>query len=71
MVLVPQIRDVLNHIRASDLAALDPRIIAYLDMRQAEADGEDADEDEVAAEVNAMDAFLQCPAFELWGYANT
>jgi DNA helicase-2/ATP-dependent DNA helicase PcrA len=63
------IRDVLSHIRVNDLVALDPRIIAHLDMRPAEAEGEDADEDEVAAEVNAMDAFLQCPAVELWGYA--
>ena len=63
------IRDVLNHIRASDLVALDPRITAYLDMRPAEAGSEDAEEDEIVAEVNAMDAFLRCPAFELWGYA--
>ncbi|WP_292530903.1 UvrD-helicase domain-containing protein [Methylocystis sp.] len=63
------VRDVLNHMRGHDLIALDPRIIAYLDMRPVEAGSEDADEDEVAAEVNAMDAFLQCPADEMWGYA--
>lgn len=64
------IRDVLLHLRDSRLVPLDPRVLAYLDQRLPPAD-EDAepDEEEIGKEVASMEAFLGCPASQLWGYA--
>ncbi len=63
------IREVLTFIRDSELMGLDPRILAYLEQQLPPAD-EDAepDEEEAGNEVSAMEAFLACPAAELWGY---
>jgi len=65
------IRNVLDHLRQSELVALDPRIVAYLDLKPPvdDSDREESDQEEAAAEVSAMDAFFKCSAAELWGYA--
>lgn len=63
------VRDVLIFLRDSELTALDPRILAYLEQQLPPAD-EDAelDEEEADKEVSAMEAFLACPAAQLSGY---
>lgn len=63
------VREVLIFLRDSQLMGLDPRILAYLEQ-QLPPPGEDAepDNEEVDKEVSAMEAFLACPAAQLWGY---
>ena len=64
------IREVLEHLRDSALIPLDPRILAYLQQALPPAeDNAEPDEEEAAKEVGAMEAFLSCPASQLWGYA--
>jgi len=66
-------REVLKHIRESQLMTLDPRIISYLDDAQppqAEDEEEEVDEEEVSREINSMGSFLACPVVEFWGYQN-
>lgn len=63
------VREVLIFIRDSGLASLDPRVLSFLEQQLPPAD-EDAhlDEEEAGKEVSAMEAFLACPAAQLWGY---
>lgn len=63
-------RDVLTFLRESELLALDPRLLAYLDERLPSADdqGESNEESEAAKEMSAIDAFLRCQSSEFWGY---
>lgn len=63
------VREVLIFIRDSGLTSLDPRVLAYLEQQLPPAD-EDAEpnEEEAGKEVSAMEAFLTCPAAQLWGY---
>ncbi len=67
-------REVLEHLRDTDLIALDPRVLSYLEAGEpaaAEQDDEqpapDEDED-TTLEMSAMDALLACKASEFWGY---
>jgi len=60
------VRDVLAHLHATDLCALDERLVSYLDLA-APADDEN-DEEELTREIESMEAFLLCPAVQLWGY---
>jgi DNA helicase-2/ATP-dependent DNA helicase PcrA len=62
-------RDVLLFIRDNELTTLDPRLLAYLEKRLPDAE-EDAEPDaeDAEREVNAVEAFLACPAGQLWGY---
>lgn len=63
------VREVLVFLHESGLASLDPRVLAYLEQQlpPAEEDSE-PDEEEAGKEVSAMEAFLACPAAQLWGY---
>lgn len=63
-------RQVLQYLRAHDLIPLDERLISYLDEQptRAAADGTGDDVEETAREIAAMDAFLQCPPSQFWGY---
>ena len=63
------VREVLIHLRDSGLVTLDPRVLAYVAQQLPPSD-EDAepDEEEAGKEVHAMEAFLACPAAQLWGY---
>lgn len=63
------VREVLVYLRDSGLVTLDPRVLAYVAQQLPPAD-EDAepDEEEAGKEVRAMEAFLACPAAQLWGY---
>ena len=63
------VREVLVFLRDSGLVSLDPRVLAFLVHQLPPAD-EDAepDEEEAGKEVSAMEAFLACPAAQLWGY---
>jgi DNA helicase-2/ATP-dependent DNA helicase PcrA len=56
------IRDVLNFVRDSEIAALDDRFISYLDSNAIE---DPNDED---SEYRSVIAFLACRATQLWGY---
>jgi DNA helicase II / ATP-dependent DNA helicase PcrA len=70
--------EVLRHVHASSVIALDPRVLSYLNLAAqvgseiensaAVADVEDSEE--LSKEVSAMDAFLACPASQFWGYYN-
>ena len=63
------VRHVLCHLRDTQLVSLDPRILAYLEQVLPPPDeNADQDEEEVGKEVSAMEAFLACPASQLWGY---
>ena len=63
------IRDVLLFIRDSELTPLDPRLLAFLEKRLPEAqDDAEPDEEDADKEVSAVEAFLACPAEQLWGY---
>lgn len=63
------IRDVLLHVRDSELMSLDPRLLAYLEKRLPAAEAEaEPDEEEADREVSAVEALLTCPAAQLWGY---
>lgn len=63
------VREVLVHLRDSELVTLDPRILAYLTQQLPPAGvGTEADDEEAEKEVRAMEAFLGCPAAQLWGY---
>lgn len=63
------IRDVLLHVRDSELTSLDPRLLAYLEKRLPAAEAEaEPDEEEADREVSAVEAVLSCPAAQLWGY---
>jgi hypothetical protein len=63
------VREVLLHLRDTQLIALDPRLLAYL-IEQPVHRGEPSEDDgeEIGREIAAMDAFLACPAGQLWGY---
>lgn len=67
-------RDVLQHIRATKLMSLDPRLISYLDAgvplapEQHGGQEDQGDNEEAALETSAMDSFLECLASEFWGY---
>jgi DNA helicase-2/ATP-dependent DNA helicase PcrA len=52
------IREVLLFVRDRELISLDDRFLSFLDVAAQSAEDEDA----------AVDAFLACPAAELWGY---
>ena len=68
--------DVLRLINDIKIVELDPRILSYLALREqnhalANQSGPRNDEDdgeELTKEVNAMEAFLNCPASQFWGY---
>ncbi|QIR84609.1 UvrD-helicase domain-containing protein [Paracoccus sp. AK26] len=74
------VRDVLLHIAESQLMSLDPKVAAFVGQplpetkEAAAADGEGAEEienanqEEVSLEVDAMDRFLACPANQFFGY---
>lgn len=72
--------DVLRLVHKSNVIALDPRVLSYLNLpipvkpketdsseESEEEEGED-DGEELTKEVAAMDAFLACPAFQFRGY---
>lgn len=64
------VRDVLLFIRDNELMNLDPRILAYLEHQlPPNDDGAEPDDEEASKEVAAMEAFLACPARQLWGYS--
>jgi DNA helicase-2/ATP-dependent DNA helicase PcrA len=52
------VRDVLLFVRDRELISLDDRFLSFFDVAAQSAEDEDA----------AVDAFLACPAAELWGY---
>lgn len=58
-----KIRDVVSLIRDNELMTLDERLAAHLDGTSAAAE-----EDEEGSTENAIQAFLECSATELWGY---
>jgi DNA helicase-2/ATP-dependent DNA helicase PcrA len=69
------IRDVLAFSKQHRLLAFDPRLAAYLEDMEADAADEDRPEDEEGEkeedpsnEINAMAAFLDCPANQLRTY---
>ena len=72
------IGDLLKQVHASELLILDPRLVSYLDPSAAVAvqpepevgdeDGDDVQEDESEKEMVCMDAFLACPASQLFPY---
>jgi DNA helicase-2/ATP-dependent DNA helicase PcrA len=63
------VREVLVFLRDSGLASLDPRVLAYLEHQLPSVDEDaESDEEEAGKEVSAMEAFLACPAAQLWGY---
>lgn len=63
------VRDVLIFIHDSRLANLDPRLLAFLEQQLPPVEeGDEPDEEDAEKEVSAMEAFLDCPAAELWGY---
>jgi len=60
-------RTVLELLKETQLMTLDPRIVGYLEEREA-AEVIDDDADDMGREITAMDAFLSCPAAQFWGY---
>lgn len=68
------VRDVLTFVQGKSLVSLDPRFQSHLDGRAATAGEPSEDEasvedgEEVSKEVAAMDAFLRCPAEQLWSF---
>ncbi|WP_339030441.1 UvrD-helicase domain-containing protein [Bradyrhizobium symbiodeficiens] len=68
--------DVLRLINDNKIVELDPRILSYLALReqnhavanQARPRDDEDDGEEVTKEVAAMEAFLNCPASQFWGY---
>jgi DNA helicase-2/ATP-dependent DNA helicase PcrA len=69
------IGDLLKQIYATELLTLDPRLVSYLDPNAAapaqpdQAPDDDAQEDdESGKEMASMDAFLACPANQLFPY---
>ncbi len=61
--------DVLKHVHQTELASLDPRIVAYIEAGEPAADDDRAaDEEEAGKEVSAMQRFLACPADEFWSF---
>src|SRR5690606_25267788 len=63
------VREVLNFLRDSGLVPLDPRLLAYLVKQLPPADEDsEPDEEEVVKETNSIEAFLECPAAQMWGY---
>lgn len=69
------IGDLLKQIHATELLTLDPRLVSYLDPNAAapaqpdQAPDDDAQEDdESGKEMASMDAFLACPANQLFPY---
>ena len=64
------VREILIFIRDNGLASLDPRVLAFLEQQlpPADKDADEPDEEEAGKEVSAMEAFLACPAAQLWGY---
>lgn len=64
-------RDILKFLKDAGLLNLDPRLLVYLEERapdQAEIEQQEIDGDDAGREIAAMDAFLRCPASQLWGY---
>lgn len=73
------IGDLLRQIHASELLILDPRLVSYLDPNAAvpvqpepeegvENDEDVQEDDESDKELASMDAFLACPASQLFAY---
>lgn len=63
------VRDILLFVRDNELMSLDPRMLAYLEQKLPPKDEDvEPDEEEADKEVNAMEAFLSCPASQFWGY---
>lgn len=63
------VREILVFLRDSGLASLDPRVLAFLEQQLPPAEEDaDPDEEESEKEVGAMEAFLACPAAQLWNY---
>jgi len=69
--------DILRYVHKSNVIALDPRVLSYLDLPantetengySTEETEEEDDGEELSKEVSAMDAFLACPAAQFWGY---
>lgn len=69
--------DILRHIYESKVIVLDPRVLSYLNLSthdEAEAGSnvegakDEDDGEELTKEVSAMEAFLECPASQFWGY---
>ncbi len=59
----------LKHVHQTELASLDPRIVAYIEAGEPAADDDRAaDEEEAGKEVSAMQRFLACPADEFWSF---
>ena len=71
--------DVLRFVYESEVIALEPRMLSYLNppVRVEEEEDENAEDPEdggdgteLAKEISAMDAFFACPASQFWGYYN-
>jgi DNA helicase-2/ATP-dependent DNA helicase PcrA len=69
--------DVLRHIHESKIIVLDPRMLVYLSLPvsteamkndDAEIAKNEDDDEELAKEVSAIDAFLACPTSQFFGY---
>jgi DNA helicase-2/ATP-dependent DNA helicase PcrA len=77
--LAATIGDLLKLVHAGDLLSLDPRLVSYLDPewigpaeplpdQREDPDDEDREQDESEKELASMDAFLACPASQLFAY---
>lgn len=71
------IGDLLKQIYATELLIFDPRLVSYLDPNAAAPaqpapaqapDDDDQEDDESEKEMSSMDAFLACPASQLFPY---
>jgi DNA helicase-2/ATP-dependent DNA helicase PcrA len=73
------IGDLLRLVHAGDLLSFDPRLVSYLDPdsigaaeplldQREDQDDEDREQDESDKELASMDAFLACPASQLFAY---
>lgn len=64
--------EILTFLHKSGLLTLDPRIVAYLDLAPSPAQHQEAEDEgdgeELSREIAAMEAFLACPAVQLWSY---
>jgi DNA helicase-2/ATP-dependent DNA helicase PcrA len=71
-------REVLTFLRDEELVALDPRLLAYLEVAAAPAAVGEAEQveddagggDDAAREISSMDLFLACPAKQFIGFRN-
>ncbi len=64
--------EILKFLHESGLLALDPRLVAYLDLAPSSTHGQqgedEGDSEELSREIVSMEAFLACPAVQLWSY---